>query len=264
MKSGFLKKIVETKKEEVASARRRISEASLRERAQLAREKRPFFQNLATPGPSGVNIIAEIKRASPSKGVFLPGLNPAWFAREYQKGGASAISVLTDKEYFHGGAEDLKAARKASTLPILRKDFLVSSYQIYESAVMGADAILLIVRILSAQQLEEYLALGKALNLDPLVEVNAEAELETATRAGAELIGINNRDLNSFKTTLDTTLRLAPLLAPGQIGVAASGVGARDDIQRVKAAGIPNFLIGESLVRARDPRLHLMTLLSGS
>lgn len=261
MKTRFLTGIIEHKKKEVAEAKRRKPENLLREVASITRKKRPFFQRLSRPGPSGANIIAEIKRASPSKGLLCPGLDPARYASEYEKGGAAALSVLTDVAHFKGSEADLKAARHAVTLPVLRKDFLISAYQVYESAVMGADAILLIVRILSKQQLLDYLQLSSDLNLDALVEIHSEADLATATSAGAKLIGINNRDLSSFETTIDTAIRMAPLLETSQVAVAASGIRTREDIEKNIHAGIWNFLIGESLVKAEDPGLLIKELL---
>jgi indole-3-glycerol phosphate synthase len=263
MKQDFLSKIVEHKKEEVAAAQKRIPENRLREEAILPCDRRPFAKRLEQPGPSGINIIAEIKRASPSRGLIRKDLDPAAYAVEYERGGAAAISVLTDQAYFQGSFEDLKQAREATTLPVLRKDFLISSYQIYESSVLGADAILLIVRILSQNQLQDYLSLARELKMDALVEIHSEKDLEAATRAGAKLIGINNRDLGSFKTNINTAVRLASLLEPDQVAVAASGITSREDIQTNKEMGIYNFLIGESLVRAENPAEFLRSLMSG-
>ena len=163
-------------------AKQRVSETQLREKASKGRKHRPFFKTLESPGPAGVNIIAEIKRASPSKGPIRPNLNPVTYARAYEQGGAAAISVLTDGSHFQGSHEDLKKAREAVTLPVLRKDFILSSYQIFESSVVGADAVLLIARILSRQQLKDYLALARELHLDALVEVHTETEIEKAGR----------------------------------------------------------------------------------
>lgn len=209
----------------------------------------------------GTNIIAEIKRASPSKGVICPDLNPARYASQYEQGGAAALSVLTDTPYFQGSFEDFKAAREAAGLPMIRKDFLISSYQIYESSVLEADAVLLIVRILSAEQLRDYLSLCAELELDALVEVHSEEDIEAASRAGAKLIGINNRNLSSFETNIETAINMVSLLEPGQIPVAESGIRGPEDVQKLRQAGIRNFLIGESLVRASDPRAFLKSLI---
>jgi indole-3-glycerol phosphate synthase len=210
-----------------------------------------------------VNIIAEVKRASPSKGMILKGLDPGRLAASYAAGGAAAVSVLTERSFFLGSPEDLKQARAACALPVLRKDFIFCDYQLYESAAIGADAVLLIVRILSENELADLIRLASRLGLATLVEVYSEAELKAAGRAGAQLIGINNRNLSSFETDLDHTLRLAPRLGPGQVAVAASGIRSREDIRRYQAHGVFNFLIGESLVRSENPAGFLKMLQGG-
>jgi indole-3-glycerol phosphate synthase len=258
----ILSEIVEHKKAEVERARQALPEKTIRERALVPLERRPFFSRLAHPGPAGVNIIAEIKRASPSKGVFSPDLDPVSTARAYEQGGAAALSVLTDSKYFMGSSDDLKKARGATALPALRKDFLISAYQLYESAVLGADAILLIVRILTEQQLKDYLSLAEELNMDALVEVHSEKDLEIASKIGARLIGINNRNLQSFDTNIETAMTMVSALASFQIPVAASGIQAPEDIERNLRAGIHNFLIGESLVKAPDSSAFIQSLLS--
>ena len=261
MGKDFLTTIVEHKKQEIVTAQKRIPENRLREEALVPRQRRPFFQRLKQPGPSGVNIIAEIKRASPSKGPIRPDLDPALLAAQYEQGGAAALSVLTDKPFFQGSFEDLQKARNATGLPVLRKDFLISAYQVYESAVSGADAILLIARILSKEQVRDYIALSRELHLDALVEIHSEKDLKAATWAGAKLIGINNRNLSSFETDIKTATRLASLLDPDQIPVAASGIRNRQDIETSQHFGISNFLIGESLVRAKNPQAFLKGLI---
>ncbi len=262
MPSDILKKIVAAKHEEVAEARRKIPEDRLREEAQAPRDKRPFFDRLAAPGPGGVNIIAEIKRASPSKGIIQGDLDAAKQAVRYERGGAAALSVLTDRDYFKGSFEDLKIARNACNLPVLRKDFIISEYQVYETAVMGADAILLIVRILTEGQIRRFLNIAEQFDLDVLVETHSAAEIEAASRTGARLVGINNRNLNSFETSIDTAIRLASLLSPDQAAVAESGISGPEDIRSLNAAGFHNFLIGESLVRATDPTAWLKDLIA--
>jgi indole-3-glycerol phosphate synthase len=259
---NILDKIVERKKELVAEARMKIPQSLLEKRCRSRLDHRPFFKRLETPGPGGANIIAEIKRASPSKGPIRPDLNAADYARFYEKGGAACLSVLTDKDYFMGTEEDLIQARMATSLPVLRKDFTVSSYQLYESAAMGADAVLLIVRILTENQLHSYLALCNELQLDALVEVHTEKDMESAIRADAKLVGINNRNLNSFETNTNIAIHFAAQLSAHQVAVAASGIRNRADIEKAREAGIHNFLIGESLVRAEDPALFLRSLLS--
>jgi indole-3-glycerol phosphate synthase len=258
-RSDFLEKILAAKAEEVAAARERLSEKELRDRAEQRLERRPFEARLADRGPSGVNIIAEIKRASPSRGAIRADLNLDDFARAYTRGGAAAISVLTDR-HFQGDPQDLGRVRAATDLPLLRKDFIISTYQIYEAVVLGADAVLLIVRALSPELLRTCLELCRELELGALVEVHDEPELEVASRTGARLIGINNRDLRTFQTDLAASERLNRYLETGQVAVAESGIRSRTDIERLQAAGIWNFLIGESLVRADSPEDFLKTL----
>jgi indole-3-glycerol phosphate synthase len=253
MQHNFLKQIVEAKKAEIEDHRKKISERDLQRFAMQPKARRSFRNALASEGRSDVRIIAEIKRASPSKGVFHPNLNPAKMAKSYEAGGAVAISVLTDPTFFRGSGRDLKAARINTKLPVLRKDFILSRYQIYEAAAWGADAVLLIVRILSKNLLEAFLLLCDELGLDALVEVCNPEEIETARLAGADIIGINNRDLKTFQTDIQKAIRLASLLAPDQIPVVASGIGSRDDILKNVHAGLHNFLIGEHLVRSENP-----------
>ena len=261
--ADFLQTILEHKMLEVEAAARSVPEDRLMSEAleRGSQSRRPFFERLSRPGPSGVNIIAEIKRASPSRGEIRSGVNPGEFAQMYEQGGATAISVLTDSTFFKGGPDDLRAARSACGLPVLRKDFVISRYQVAESAAMGADALLLIVRALSAAQLRDYVDLAGRLGMRALVEVHSEAELDAASEAGARLIGINNRDLSTFRTDIGTSESLAKKLAPGQVAVAESGIGGRKDIERLLDAGIHNFLIGESIVRSPDPAAFIRELM---
>ena len=262
MANDILSQIVERKKEEIIKAKKTAPERAMREKALLPRKKRPFFTVFENPESSQVNIIAEIKRASPSKGIFSLNLDPTTMARAYEQGGAVALSVLTDMDFFKGSPQDMKEARHATALPVLRKDFLISTYQLYESALMGADAILLIVRILTEKQLKDYLDLSEELNMDVLVEVHSMEDLKIATRVGARLIGINNRNLKSFETHIDTAISMVSALESFQIPVAASGIQSPEDIKRNLDAGIHNFLIGESLVKAKDPKAFIRSLLS--
>jgi indole-3-glycerol phosphate synthase len=232
----------------------------LREAAEARRDIRPFFDALQSPGPTGVNVIAEVKRASPSKGVIRGYLDPAGLAAAYAAGGACAISVLTEKRFFLGSREDLQQARAACELPVLRKDFIFCDYQLYEAAAMGADAVLLIVRILDRHQLADLIGLAGSLGLTALAEVYTAADVEAAGRAGARMIGINNRNLQSFDTDLGHTLQLLPLLRLEQVAVAASGIRTRADIQNYQASGVFNFLIGESLVTSENPAAFLKEL----
>ena len=258
---SILDRIVDSKKAEVAAAMRDVPLAALKSRIAAPWTPRGFASRMARPG--GVNIIAEIKRASPSKGDIAPDLNAADCARAYEAGGAAALSVLTDGPFFKGSLDDLAAARAATRLPVLRKEFIVDPYQVYEARAAGADAVLLIVRILPPQLLEALLALAQRLGMDALVEIHAAEELNVARTAGARLIGINNRNLATFDTCLDTASELARRFLPGEVPVAASGIGDRRDIELNLRAGIRNFLIGESLVRAADRVGFLKTLIHG-
>lgn len=255
----FLAKIVEHKKIEIRERKKLFSESLLRDEA-IKVKRRSFMNKLSEPVPSGINIIAEIKRASPSKGLLSPDLDPAEFAAEYEKGGAAAISVLTDRSFFMAKPDDLIRAREASTLPVLRKDFIISSYQIYETSAMGADALLLISRILSKKQVKDYLSLCSEIGIDALVEVHSEADLIKSSDAGARLIGINNRNLSSFETDTENAMRISRLLEPGQVAVAASGITGRKDIEKYLSSGIYNFLIGESIVRSGNPAEFIKSL----
>lgn len=257
----ILTRIVARKKEEIEAARRREPLARLREAAAHRHDQRPFYGVLKQPGSRGANIIAEIKRASPSKGPLRIDLDPADLARAYAAGGAAALSVLTDRDFFQGRPEDLMAARQAVPLPVLRKDFLISDYQIYESGAMGADAVLLICRILSRRQLTDLLALSRSLGMDALVEIHTLEDLEMAQTCGARLIGINNRNLATFETDIRTAMVMAQRLSTGQIPVAASGIAGIEDVRANLAQGVFNFLIGENLVRSDNPRARLASLL---
>jgi len=261
MRSDILDRILKKKEEEVKAAQKRMPLSGLRAEAEKPRSRRPFFDKLVAPGPFGANVIAEIKRGSPSRGPIRDDLDPADYARAYETGGAAAISVLTDESFFLGGPKDLQKARAATRLPVLRKDFIISEYQLYEAACLGADAVLLIVRALSREFLSSSLQLCSELGLSALVEVHSEQELESASRANARLIGINNRDLSSFKTDIRTSIGLARLLQSDQVAVAESGIHGREQVEELLNAGIWNFLIGESLVRADDPVSFLRQLL---
>jgi indole-3-glycerol phosphate synthase len=261
--SDFFSKILDHKKDEVRAAAQRVPERVLRQEAEKSEGRRPFIERIARPGPLGMNVIAEIKRASPSKGKIRENVDPAEYARKYELGGAAAISVLTDKQSFGGSQEDLKNVKSAVALPVLRKDFLISSYQVYESTVIGADAVLLIVRALSPQFLRDLISLCESIGLDALVEAHDESEYEIAENAGARLIGINNRNLRTFETDISTSIDLAGRVASGHVLVAESGIHTRSDIVRLLDAGIKNFLIGESLMRSEDP-VALLKILHGA
>lgn len=258
--SDFLTEILAHKRLEVEAAARAVPERTLRERAENAGARRSLYRRLSAPGPGGANIVAEIKRASPSKGKIREGVDPERYARMYEKGGAAAISVLTDEKYFGASAADLGKARAAVEIPVLRKDFLVTSYQVYESAALGADALLLIVRALSPAALTDLIALAESLGMDALVEAHDERELESAASAGARLVGINNRDLKTFRTDIATSINLARRVLPGQALVSESGIHGRGELERLLDAGIFNFLIGESLMRSENPEMALRAL----
>ncbi len=261
MGTDFLSRIIEYKQHVITKQRHFRSESSLRNDAEKCLAHRPFIKPMESCKGNTIHIIAEIKRASPSKGIIAPNLIAADYAAAYERGGASAISVLTEDHWFKGNTDDLADAREASSLPILRKDFTLSTYQIYESAVIGADAILLIVRILSKNQLKDYIDLCAELNLDALVEIHTQDDIDKMKDSGARLIGINNRNLKSFDTDIDTAIDLVSGLAPGQIPVAASGIATKDDIERTRAAEIRHFLIGESIVRSPDPEKFIQSLI---
>lgn len=263
MTETVLDKIAATKKQEIAAARSREPEEALRRRAEGRPDRRPLVERLRGASPEEISIIAEIKRASPSRGIIRASLDAADYAARYEAGGAAAISVLTDVHYFRGSLADLREARQAVSLPVLRKDFLISSYQLYESAAAGADAVLLIVRLLETSHLKDLMQLCRELRMEALVEIHDERELDRANLAGAELVGINNRDLRTFKTDTAVATRLASRLTDKQVAVAASGISDMEDIRRAGQAGISNFLIGESLVRARDTIGFLRRLVGG-
>ncbi|MZQ98724.1 MAG: indole-3-glycerol phosphate synthase TrpC [Acidaminobacter sp.] len=200
----------------------------------------------------GLSIIAEVKKASPSKGLIQPDFHPAEVAAAYERSGASAISVLTEEAYFQGGSDYLKQVRQAVSLPIIRKDFIFDDYQIYEARVIGADAILLIVAILSDEEIRSFMALAASLGLDALVEVHDEAEMTRAIDCGAELIGINNRDLKTFNVELSTTQRLLPMVPKDRLCISESGIRDAKDMEAVRSWGADAVLIGETLMRSKD------------
>jgi indole-3-glycerol phosphate synthase len=260
MGMNFLSQITAYKQDLVARQKKYRSEASLRADAEINVERRGFIRHLEPDDTDRVYIIAEIKRASPSKGMIREHLDPVATAEAYEKGGASAISVLTEDYFFKGSLDDLIAARQAATLPVLRKDFILSTYQIYESAIIGADAVLLIVRMLSKTQIKDYLDLCNELSLDALVEIHSAEDIDTMAGTSARLIGINNRNLQSFDTNIENAATLAAALTPGQIPVAASGIQSRGDILKNRQANIRHFLIGESIVRSDDPAAFIRAL----
>ncbi|MBE0576321.1 MAG: indole-3-glycerol phosphate synthase TrpC [Desulfuromonadales bacterium] len=250
----ILDKIAEHKRREVALAKRRRSLMSLQRGVDdLEDHPRGFLRALRATADSGwTAVIAEVKKGSPSKGVIRADFDPLAIAGIYQDNGATCLSVLTDEHFFMGHLLYLGKIREVVNLPLLRKDFICDPYQIYEARVAGADAILLIAAMLDAGQLAEYNALATELHLDVLLEVHDESELETALTTGCELIGINNRNLQTFEIDLATTERLLPLIPAGYFVVAESGIVCRADILRLQHAGAQGFLVGESLMREDD------------
>jgi indole-3-glycerol phosphate synthase len=255
----FLRTIVARKQDEVAERTKRAPLEALRDRP--LPEVRNFAAALRRPG---LSAIAEIKRKSPSKGPLREDLDPCEIARSYEDNGAAAISVLTDREFFGGDPDDLTKVKQAVSLPVLRKDFIIHPYQLHESRSMGADAALLIVRILSSAQLTEYVALARELGLATLVEVHDEHELDQAVQSEAQIVGVNNRNLDTFDVSLETALRLRPRIPAHRTAVAESGIHTREDVARLEQAGYDAFLVGESLTTAADPGTKLRELRGGT
>ena len=259
--SDILDRIVAVKRQEVPAARALRSEHALHDLIQAQAPARGFAAALRTRLAAGqAAVIAEIKKASPSKGVIREHFVPADIAARYARHGAACLSVLTDAQFFQGHADDLRQARAACPLPVLRKDFMVDPYQVLEARAMGADCILLIAACLSDAQMAELEDCAISLGLDVLVEVHDGDELTRALHLKTPLVGINNRDLRSFQVSLDTTLGLLPRVPAGRLLVTESGVAQRADVQRLRGAGVNAFLVGEAFMRADDPGLALAAL----
>ena len=259
----ILDDIVKHKHEEVAAARASMPDAELRARlADLEDQTRGFIRSLRTTHESGwTTVIAEVKKGSPSKGIIREDFDPLTIAETYEGAGAACLSVLTDSKYFMGHLRFLHLIREQVGLPLLRKDFICDPYQIVEARVAGADAILLIAAMLDLNQLRDFSALAAELRLDVLLEVHDERELDIALQTDCELIGINNRNLQTFVTDLATTERLLPMIPQDRFVVAESGIHTRTDIERLQQAGAGAFLIGESLMREDDIASKLKSLL---
>jgi indole-3-glycerol phosphate synthase len=252
--SDVLERIVAVKRDEIAVAKARRSEVSLRADAEGRRDARGFEAALRRRVAAGrPAVIAEVKKASPSKGVLREHFVPAEIAASYERGGAACLSVLTDQRFFQGAAGYLEQSRATCSLPVLRKDFMVDPYQVFEARAMGADCILLIVACLDDGLLADLEAQALALGMDVLVEVHDGAELERALRLKTPLVGINNRNLRSFEVSLDTTLGLLPHVPADRLLVTESGILGRPDVQRMRGAGVHAFLVGEAFMRAADP-----------
>ncbi len=259
---GVLDRIVETKAGRLDQAKRRAPIELLAPQAlAIAALSRGRSLAAALCRPDCVNVIAEIKQRSPSKGIICEDFDPVRIAESYAKGGAAALSVLCEEDFFGGSLEHLKAIRKCVELPLLRKDFIFDEYQLYESALAGADVVLLIAAILEDELLARLIGLANELGLDALVEVHSADEMKRAARAGASIIGVNNRDLTTFKVDLDTSIQLVPLAPEGAILVSESGINTGSDIRRLRSVGFSAFLVGEHLMRAQQPGEALRCLI---
>jgi len=245
----MLNRIIAQKREEVEQRKKSMPLSALQE--SIAQRKAPLDFALALDGDH-IRLIAEVKRSSPSRGVLCPDFKPVELAKSYAQGGAAAISVLTEANYFEGSIDYLAAIREEVRLPLLRKDFIFDPYQVYESSAYGADALLLIVAILNQEQLEELISLSHSLGLRCLVEVHNEDEVERALLSQAKIIGINNRDLDTFTIDINTTHRLRPLIPRQLIVVSESGISSRSDVEKLKGWGVNVVLVGEALVTASD------------
>jgi indole-3-glycerol phosphate synthase len=259
--SDILNKIVAVKREEIAAAIKRKPMAVMREDAESRVLTRDFVGAIRSKQTSGrAAVIAEIKKASPSKGVLRTDFIPADHAQSYAEHGAACLSVLTDQQFFQGSVDYLKQARASCSLPVLRKDFMVDAYQIYESRVMGADCILLIAACLDDKQMQDMEALALMLDMAVLVEVHDAAELERALRLKTHLIGINNRNLKTFEVSLQNTLDLVGKVPAERIVITESGISTAQDVKRMRDAKVNAFLVGEAFMRAEDPGVALAAL----
>jgi indole-3-glycerol phosphate synthase len=255
----MLDKITAQKREEVEQRKKAVTITYLQQR--IAKQKPALDFAMALKGDH-IRLIAEVKQSSPSRGLLSPNFNPIELAQTYAEGGAAAISVLTETNYFMGSIEHLAAIKEVVDLPLLRKDFIFDLYQVYESRAYGADALLLITSILSQEQLKELILLSHSLGLKCLVEVHNKGEVERAILSEAEIIGINNRDLNTFSIDINMTQRLRPLIPQERIVVSESGIKSKRDIEKLRKWGVDAVLVGEALVTAGDIRAKMKELLS--
>lgn len=254
----FLEKIVDQTRKRIEERKARVPLSKLEE--EISHLPPPRDLAAALSG-FGIKLIAEVKRASPSKGALRMDLDPGRLSRIYAEAGAAAISILTEPHFFRGSFEDLRAVREQADLPLLCKDFILDSYQLFEARSWGADAVLLIARILPPRDLEDFLGIARELGMRCLVEVHTRSELEIALESGAEIIGVNNRDLNTFKVDLETTFSLLPLIPKDKIVVSESGIRSREDVRRLEEAGVNAILVGEALVTSSDPEGKIKELL---
>ena len=258
-KSGsVLERIVEARRAAINHRQRVLPEAVLRMAVRKAEPARDFPAALTR---DAVNVIAELKKASPSRGVLREDFDPRALAAQFEQAGAAALSVLTEEEFFHGSLKDMRDARASSTLPVLRKDFMVDPWQVWEARATGADSFLLIVAVLRDTALRELLALGRELGMEPLVEVHTREEVARAVGAGARILGVNNRDLRTMEVRLETSLELIDAIPEAGIAVAESGMRSADELARLRAAGFDAFLVGEHLMTSPDPAAALRALL---
>jgi indole-3-glycerol phosphate synthase len=255
---SILTRIVAVKKDKLASTR--ISTAAWEQLAERHHRERRDFERALRSG--AVAIIAEVKKASPSRGVLTADFHPAQTARQYEAGGAAAVSVLTDEEFFQGSLADLESARNATRLPVLRKDFTIAPEHVLEGAAHGADAILLIAAILNEREMRDYREAATRFDMAALVEVHNRRELDAAVGSGARIIGVNNRDLATFEVSLETSLRLAEFIPEGVLRVSESGINNRADIATLRAAGYTAFLVGEHLMKSANPAAALQELVA--
>ncbi len=257
---GLLHKIVETRRYRLEERRRAVPLSRLEETIKVAPPPRGFARKLET-GP-GMALIAEVKRASPSRGIFVQGdFSPCHLAMAYEGAGAEAVSVLTEEDFFLGHPDHVRSVKAAVSIPVLRKDFILEEYQLYESRALGADAVLLITALLDLGRLRGFLEVAAGLGLDPLVEVHTLEELERAVAAGATLIGINNRDLRTFHTDVGVSEELSRHVPPGCTLVSESGIRSREDVLRLAGCGVRAILVGEILVTSPDPAARIRELL---
>lgn len=255
----ILERILEVKRGEIAAAKERSPVSAMENQARTASKPRDFVGALRARRPA---VIAEIKKASPSRGVLREDFDPAAIAASYARAGAACLSVLTDRQFFQGDHRHLAAARAACALPVLRKDFIIDAYQVYESRAFGADCILLIVACLKKEEMLELERVAKRLAMAVLVEVHDANELEAALSLETPLIGINNRDLRTFETRLEATLDLLPRVPKGRLIVTESGILSTDDVARMRKAGVETFLVGEAFMRSPEPGEALKRLFS--
>jgi len=258
-KATYLDNIIEYKKTELEERKRKIPYSALKMQIQSAKAPKDFKASLMA---KGTRVIAEVKKASPSKGIIREDFDHIAIAESYEKGGAAAISVLTDAHFFKGDIEYLSQIRQVVNIPLLRKDFIIDEYQVVEAKVYGADAILLIATVLSLDDLKYLYELSRSLGMQVLVEVHDRKDLKKALKAGADIIGINNRDLKKFKTDINITAQLARLIPDDKIIVSESGINSAEDIAFLKEGGAHAFLIGEAFMREADPGEKLREMIA--